>query len=88
MKIYFVANGSKPRKGCDERDYINNGIYGLGCYIDSPEEVYKSQIENAIEEEFPKTKKLIDIEVSNAKKTYKKNHKDKNKKENINEYIF
>ena len=88
MKIYFIANGSKPRKGCDERDTINNGIYGLGCYIDSPEEVYKSQIENTIEEEFPKTKKLIDIEVENAKKTYKKYLKDKNKKENIYKYVF
>ena len=46
MKIYFVANGSKPRKGCDERDTINNGIYGLGCYIYTPEEAYKSQIES------------------------------------------
>ena len=88
MKIYFVANGSKPRKGCDERDTINNGIYGLGCYIYTPEEAYKSQIERTIEEEFPKTKKLIDIEVANAKKTYKKYHKDKNKKEKIDEYIF
>ena len=88
MKIYFVANGLKPRKDCDERDNINNGIYGLGCYIYSPEEVYKSQIENTIEEEFPKTKKLIDIEVANAKKAYKKYLKDKNKKENIKEYIF
>lgn len=88
MKIYFVANGSKPRKGCDEHDNINNGIYGLGCYIDTPEEAYKSQIENTIEEEFTKTKKLIDIEVAKAKKTYKKYLKDKNQKENIDEYIF
>lgn len=88
MKIYFVANGSKPRKGCDERDYANNGIYGLGCYIDSPEEVYKSQIEKTIEEEFPKTKKLIDTEVANAKETYKKYRKDKNRQENFDEYVF
>ena len=46
MKIYFAANGSKPRKGCDEYDYENNGIYGLDCYIDTPEDVYKSQIES------------------------------------------
>lgn len=88
MKIYFVANGSKPRKGCDERDTINNGIYGLGCYIDTQEEAYKSQIERIIEEDFPKTKKLIDIEVANAKKIYRKYLKDKNKKENVEEYIF
>ena len=88
MKIYFVANGSKPRKGCDERDTISNGIYGLGRYIDTPEEEYKLQIEKTIKDEFSKTKKLIDIEVANAKKTYKKYHKDKNKKEKIDEYIF
>lgn len=88
MKIYFVANGSKPRKGCDERDTINNGIYGLGCYIDTPEEAYKLQIEKTIKDEFPKTKKLIDIEVANAKETYKKYRKDKNRQENFDEYVF
>ena len=88
MKIYFVANGAKPRKGCDEQDIINNGIYGLGCYIDTPQETYKSQIEKTIEEEYPKTKKLIDIEFTNAKETYKKYRKDKNRQENFDEYVF
>ena len=48
LKIYFIANGSKPRKGCDERDTINNGIYGLGCYIDNPDELYRIEIEKEI----------------------------------------
>ncbi|MBE7704989.1 MAG: hypothetical protein E7Z90_04150 [Cyanobacteria bacterium SIG29] len=34
LKIYIVASGAKPHKGCDEKNYIENGIYGLGCYID------------------------------------------------------
>lgn len=36
LKIYLIANGAKPRKNCDESDYIKNGIYGLGCYILEP----------------------------------------------------
>ncbi len=38
IKIYLVASGAVPKEGCDETDTINNGIYGLGCYIDNPDE--------------------------------------------------
>ena len=38
IKIYIIASGGKPRKGCDETDYYKNGIYGLGCYMDIPDE--------------------------------------------------
>jgi hypothetical protein len=33
IKIYLVASGAVPKEGCDETDTINNGIFGLGCYI-------------------------------------------------------
>ena len=33
IKIYLVASDAAPKEGCDETDTINNGIYGLGCYI-------------------------------------------------------
>ena len=38
LKIFLLASGAQPRKGCDTKDYYKNGIYGLGCYIDSPDE--------------------------------------------------
>jgi|GEM_PF-6208616 len=33
IKIYIIASGGTPKKGCDETDHYKNGIYGLGCYI-------------------------------------------------------
>ena len=38
LKIYLVASGAKPKENCDETDYFENGIYGLGCYIDIPDD--------------------------------------------------
>ena len=32
LKILLIATGAEPREDCDESDYYNNGIYGLGCY--------------------------------------------------------
>ncbi len=49
---------------------------------------YKIKIEKKIHNEIPKIKRKIDKEFVNAEKTYNKYLKDKNKKENINEYIF
>ena len=51
-------------------------------------ELYKLEIEKTITYEIPKTKKLIDKEVSNALKTYKKYLKDKNREKKIDEYVF
>ena len=49
---------------------------------------YKKKIENRINKEFPKIKREIDKEYTEAQKTYQKFLKDKNKEENIDEYIF
>lgn len=49
---------------------------------------YKRKIENRINKEFPKIKRKINKEYAEAQKTYQKFLKDKNKKENIDEYIF
>lgn len=49
---------------------------------------YKKEIENKVKKEFPKIQKQINKDFISAEKTYKKCLKDKNKKENIYEYIF
>ena len=38
LKIYLVASGAEPKENCDVSDYYKNGIYGLGCYIDIPDD--------------------------------------------------
>lgn len=37
LKTLFVAQGAKPKKGCDPKK-PGNGIYGLGCYMYNPDE--------------------------------------------------
>ena len=86
FKIYLVAKGTKPRENCNEQDTKTNGAYGLGCYIDTPEEMYKEEIENIAKEEIETIKKFIDKDVEKAKEIYKKASKDKNT--NRKEHLF
>lgn len=88
MKIYLVAKGTKPRENCNELDTKTNGSYGLGCYIDTPEDVYKIEIENTIKEEIETVKTFIDKDVEKAKEIYKQGIKAKNNNENFQQYLF
>lgn len=49
---------------------------------------YKKKIEKRINKDVPKIKRKINKDFLKAEKTYQKFIKDKNKKENIDEYIF
>lgn len=86
LKIYLIAKGTKPRANCNEQDTKTNGVYGLGCYIETPEEIYKIEIENTIKEEIETIKKFIDKDFEKAKETYKKALKDKSA--NPREHLF